>query len=249
MPEYIHLKIRRQDGPNEPSRWEEFKIPYKPNMNVVSVLMELRKNPVNAHGQKTTPVVWDCTCLEEVCGACTMIINNKVRQACSALIDELSQPIILRPLTKFPVVRDLQVDRQIMFEHLKQVKAWVNIDGAFDLGRGPRMSEHDRKVAYQLSRCMTCGCCMEACPNVNSKSDFIGAAPLAQVRLFNMHPLGQYDKHERLDAIMTKGGLVDCGNSQNCVRACPKNVPLTTSIADLNRQTTLYSFSRWFNRE
>ncbi|NLC77855.1 MAG: succinate dehydrogenase iron-sulfur subunit [Clostridia bacterium] len=248
MPEYIHLKIKRQDGPKEPSRWEEFKIPYKPNMNVVSVLMELRKNPTNAHGQKTTPVVWDCTCLEEVCGACTMLINGKARQACSALIDQLEQPIKLAPLTKFPVIRDLQVDRQVMFEHLKKVKAWVNIDGAFDLGRGPRLSEHDRKVAYQLSRCMTCGCCMEACPNVNSKSDFMGAAPLAQVRLFNIHPLGKMDKNQRLDAIMTKGGITDCGNSQNCVMACPKNVPLTTSIADLNRQTTLYSFARFFNR-
>lgn len=248
MSDYIHLKIKRQKGPKEPFYWEEFKIPYKPNMNVVSVLMELRKHPTNALGQTTTPVVWDCTCLEEVCGACTMLINGKARQACSALIDQLPQPIVLAPLTKFSVIRDLQVDRQVMFEHLKQVKAWVNIDGAFDLGRGPRMSEHDRKVAYQLSRCMTCGCCMEACPNVNSKSGFMGAAPLGQVRLFNLHPLGKMDKSERLDAIMGKGGIVDCGNSQNCLMACPKNVPLTDSIADLNRQTTLYSFSRWFGK-
>lgn len=248
MPDYIHLKIKRQDGPSEPSRWEEFKIPYKPNMNVVSVLMEIRKYPTNAQGQATTPVVWDCTCLEEVCGACTMIINGNAIQACSALIDHLEQPIILAPLTKFSVVRDLKVDRQVMFEHLKQVQAWVNIDGSFDLGRGPRMSENDRQIAYKLSRCMTCGCCMEACPNVNSKSDFMGAAPLAQVQLFNLHPIGKTDKNNRLDSIMNKGGIVDCGNSQNCVEACPKNIPLTDSIAELNRQTTLYSFSKWFSK-
>lgn len=248
MSEYIHLKIKRQDSPQEPSYWEEFKIPYKPNMNVVSTLMEIRKRPTNSSGQATTPVVWDCTCLEEVCGACTMLINGEVRQACSALIDQLEQPITLAPMTKFKVIRDLQVDRQVMFDHLKKIKAWVNIDGAFDLGRGPRMSEKDRKVAYQLSRCMTCGCCMEACPNVNERSDFMGAAPLGQARLFNLHPLGKMDRHDRLDAVMGKGGLVDCGNSQNCVMACPKNIPLTTSIADLNRQTTLHSFARWFNK-
>ena len=32
-------------------------------------------------------VAWDCSCLEEVCGACTMVINGRVRQACSALIE------------------------------------------------------------------------------------------------------------------------------------------------------------------
>ncbi len=248
MAEYVHLRIRRREGPDQPSRWEEFKVPYKPNMNVVSALLEIRKNPINIQGLKTSPVVWDCTCLEEVCGACTMIINGVPRQACAALIDQLKQPVILEPLTKFPVIRDLMVDRQIMFEHLLKVKAWVNIDGPWDLGRGPRMREQDRKLAYELSRCMTCGCCMEACPNVNNRADFIGPAPLAQVRLFNIHPLGRTDREERLEPIMGRGGIVDCGNAQNCVEVCPKSIPLTTSIADLNRQTTVYSFSKWFNK-
>ena len=33
-----------------------------------------------ATGKKTTPVVWDANCLEEVCGSCTMIINGRVRR-------------------------------------------------------------------------------------------------------------------------------------------------------------------------
>ena len=49
-----------------------------------------------------------------------------------------------------------------------------------------------------LSKCMTCGVCLEACPNVNSKSNFIGPAPLSQVRLFNAHPTGEMNKAERL---------------------------------------------------
>ena len=32
---------------------------------------------------------------------------------------------------------------------------------------------------------------------------------------------------------MGDGGLANCGNSQNCVQACPKGIPLTTSIAAL----------------
>jgi len=56
------------------------------------------------------------------------------------------------------------------------------------------------------------------------------------------------DREERLETIMTKGGIVDCGNARNCVEVCPKSIPLTTSIADLNRQTTIYSFSKWFKK-
>jgi succinate dehydrogenase / fumarate reductase iron-sulfur subunit len=248
MSDYIYLKIKRQLKPDEPSYWEEFKVPYKPNMNVVSVLMEIRKNPINISEKSTSPVIWECNCLEEVCGACSMIINGKPRQACSALIDKLEQPIKLEPLSKFPVVRDLMVDRNSILDGFKKVKAWVEIDGSFDIGPGPRFEEDKRKEAYKLSLCMSCGCCLEACPNVNKKSFFIGPAALNQVRLFNDLPLGKNTSAKRLEAIMVKGGLADCGNSQNCVQVCPKEIPLTSSIASLNRESVLFSLRKWFKK-
>ena len=142
-------------------------------MNIISALMEIRRNPVDSKGNQTTPIAWDMNCLEEVCGACSMVINGKPRQSCTALIDQLEQPIRLKPMKTFPVVRDLQVDRSRMFNALKRVKAWIPIDGTYDLGPGPRMPEKKRQWAYELSKCMTCGVCLESCPNVNSKSDFI----------------------------------------------------------------------------
>ncbi|MFC0469470.1 succinate dehydrogenase iron-sulfur subunit [Halalkalibacter kiskunsagensis] len=242
----IKFNVTRQDDPNSAPYVEEFEVPYRQNMNVISALMEFRRNPVNTKGEQTTPVAWDMNCLEEVCGACSMVINGKPRQSCTALVDQLEQPIRLEPMKTFPVVRDLMVDRSRMFDSLKKVKAWIPIDGTYDLGPGPRMAETKRQWAYELSKCMTCGVCLEACPNVNSKADFIGPAPLSQVRLFNAHPTGEMNKEERLETIMGEGGLANCGNSQNCVQSCPKGIPLTTSIAALNRSTTLQSFKNFF---
>lgn len=178
-----------------------------------------------------------------------MVINGKPRQACAALIDQLEQPIRLEPMRTFPVIRDLAIDRSRMFDALKRVKAWIPIDGTYDLGPGPRMPERKRQWAYELSKCMTCGVCLEACPNVNSKSNFIGPAPLSQVRLFNAHPTGAMHKAERLRTIMGDGGLANCGNSQNCVQSCPKGIPLTTSIAALNRDTTIQMFRDFFGSD
>lgn len=132
----IRFIITRQDTADSTSYDEEFEIPYRPNLNVISALMEIRRNPVNVKGEKTTPVTWDMNCLEEVCGACSMVINGKPRQSCTALIDQLEQPIRLKPMKTFPVVRDLQVDRSRMFDSLKKVKAWIPIDGTYDLGPG-----------------------------------------------------------------------------------------------------------------
>lgn len=246
MSKKIHVKVKRQDTQDSTPYWEDFELPYEPNMNVISVLQEIRKNPKNASGKAVSPVAWDCGCLEEVCGACTMVINGRVRQSCSTLVDKLEQPIRLEPMTKFQTVRDLVVDRTKMFDALKRVKAWVAIDGTHNLGPGPRMDEHERIEAYDLSRCMTCGCCLEVCPQYNPNSEFIGAAAISQVRLFNKHPNGKMQARERLDSLMEPGGLDDCGNAQNCVEVCPKEIPLTTSIAEVGREVTKHAFRKLF---
>jgi len=84
-PQFVDIRIRRRENPDAPQRWEEFRIPYRPNLNIISCLMEIRKNPVTKDGTRTTPVVWEMNCLEQVCGICTMVINGRVRQSCSAL--------------------------------------------------------------------------------------------------------------------------------------------------------------------
>lgn len=243
----IRLRVLRQDGPDQKPRWETFAIPYQPNMNVISLLIEVQRNPVTADGTATAPVVWDCNCLEEVCGACSMVVNGRVRQACTGLVDNLLKEgatIVLEPLTKFPVVRDLFVDRQSMFEGLKKVGAWIALDGTHDLGPGPRQTNAEQQVRYPLSECMTCGCCMEACPQVSNKSAFVGPFAVSQVRFFNTHPNGADAADQRLDALMEDGGIQDCGNAQACVDACPKEIPLSESIAWAGRETT----KRWFRR-
>ena len=115
---HIRFKIKRQDTPTDSPYWEEFDVPYKPNANVISCLQWIAAYPTTVQGRGVTPVVWDCNCLEEVCGACTMVINGEVRQSCSALVDHLIESgaaVTLEPMSKFPVVRDLWVDRTRMF--------------------------------------------------------------------------------------------------------------------------------------
>jgi len=220
-------------------------------MNVISCLQYIAANPVTADGKQTTVPVWDSGCLEEVCGACTMIINGKVRQSCSALVEKLSsgqEAITLEPMSKFPLVRDLWVDRSRLFNDLKRVKAWVPVDGTYDLGPGPAISEELNNERYPLSRCISCGCCLEACPQYTPMNKFVGAAVISQVRLFNDHPTGAALKPDRLDVLMEEGGIADCGKAGNCVQVCPKEIPLLESIAAVQRQATVHAIKSFFNR-
>jgi succinate dehydrogenase / fumarate reductase iron-sulfur subunit len=246
---FIHFKIWRQDSPDAQGRYEEYKIPYHKGANVISCLMEIARNPVTADGKKSTPITYESNCLEEVCGSCAMNINGKVKMACSALIDRLEQPITLEPLQKFKTLRDLAVDRSRMFEALKKVKAWVKLDGTHNLGPGPRQSQNLQAERYVLSTCITCGSCLEACPQVREGNDFIGAAAISQARLFNLHPTGEMNKEERVHGLMEEGGIQDCGKAQNCVMVCPKEIPLTTSISAMNREVTKQVIKDLFSKD
>jgi len=271
-PASFEVRILRQDGPGQPSYWERHTVAYEPEMNVISVLQRIAAKATTSDGKKVAPVAWDCNCLEEVCGACTMLINGQVRQSCSALVDRLlaDRPgeIELAPMTKFPVIRDLWVDRSRLFRALAEVKAWIPADGYYDQGPGPRISQAAQEAMYPLSECMSCGCCLEACPQylkieierLDGESDeafekrknaeydrgFIGAHAISQAVLFNLNPTGKNNAAERLDALMDEGGIQVCGNAQNCVAVCPKKIPLTTSIGRAGRATTVRMFQKWF---
>jgi succinate dehydrogenase / fumarate reductase iron-sulfur subunit len=164
----------------------------------------------------------------------------------------------------------LLVNRQRLFRALEKVKAWIPVDGYYEMGPGPKQSPADQQVAYPLSECMTCGCCVEACPQYSKievtqqegESDaafaarekasydlgFVGPHAISQVMLFNTHPTGKMNANERTDALMEEGGLHICGNAQNCVAVCPKHIPLTTSIARAGRATTVRAVAKWLDR-
>ena len=249
----IVVRIKRQE-PREAGRgkpavhWDEFRIPYQQGLNIHSLLMLIQAHPVDAAGRPTSSVVWEYNCLEGVCGSCGMVINGKARLACTTLVDRLERPITLEPMGTFPVVRDLVVDRSRLFESFRRVKAWVPIDGTYPMGPGPRVAQEVQQERYVLSTCIACGICLEACPNVGPQSPFIGPAAINQVRLFNDHPIGRMHARERLQGLMNEGGIEFCGNVQNCVRSCPKGIPLTESIAAVNGQVNLLALAKLFRK-
>jgi succinate dehydrogenase / fumarate reductase iron-sulfur subunit len=270
----VRVRVLRQDIAGGESYWERFEVPYEPNMNVISVLQKIAAQARAQDGRKVAPVAWDCSCLEEVCGSCTMLINGRTRMACSALVDRLLEEdggeLELRPMSKFPVVRDLKVDRSRLFRGLEKVKAWVPVEGSYDLGPGPRISPEEQEDAYPLSTCMSCGCCVEACPQytkieavrrdgeseaefekrrkVAFDAGFVGPHAVSQAMLFNAHPTGRMIADERMEALTKQGGIQMCGNAQNCVAVCPKSIPLTRSIARAGRAATVWAIKKLFDR-
>jgi succinate dehydrogenase/fumarate reductase-like Fe-S protein len=158
-----------------------------------------------------------------------MLINGKARMACSALStssrDKPEQPIKLAPLSKFPVVRDLAVDRSVLFENLKTVKAWVPIDGTYDLGAGPRQFPQIQEQRYPLSNCISCTICMEVCPQFNDSTNFVGAATIAQASSSTWTPPAPSSKKSASAPSPATAASRSAASPRTASRPAPNNSP------------------------
>ena len=65
------------------------------------------------------------SCREGVCGSDAMNINGKNGLACTTNLNELTQPIVLRPLPGLPVIRDLIVDMTNFFKQYHSIKPFL----------------------------------------------------------------------------------------------------------------------------
>ena len=235
-PRTFTVRILRQDLPGKQGYWNEFRVEYEPDMNVISALQKIAESPVTTNSQDVAPVVWDCNCLEEVCGACTMVINGRVRQACTALIDNLlkdnAHSIELRPMTKFPVVRDLMVDREA-FDRIIAAGGYVDVrtGSAIDANCIP-IAKSDSDTSFDAAACIGCGACVASCKNASAML-FVAA----KVSHLGHLPQGQPERDKRVLAMvrqMDAEGFGNCTNQYECEAACPKEISVD-HIARLNR--------------
>ncbi len=203
-------------------------------MNITSLLGEIALNPVDVSGKATTPITYDSNCLEEICGLLRHAHQRQGMMACSALVDrllgavehgqkpDLNKSITLAPLSKFPVVRDLAVDRSVLFENLKKVKAWVPIDGSYESGelapaRLPKFKNSATALQLHLLHHLHGGLPPVQRCNELRRSSHHRPGPSLQHGPQRRSPQG-----ERLRALAGDGGIQECGFAQNCVQGLPQ---------------------------
>lgn len=227
----LTLRVQRQASPTSAPRWEGFTLPWRTDLTVSGCLAGLRDGPRSEAGDTRPAVEWS-ECGTRCSGACAMRVNGAARAACTARVDELGGDVImLQPLAKFVVIRDLIVDREPMIQNIERLR----------MGATP---DETGSAALDIARCTRCGLCLETCPQVNERSDYLGPAPIVHALLFNSVPSGRAGARQRLAAIMGRGGIADCGNAQNCVEICPERIELTEALGTLARQTSALWLAR-----
>jgi succinate dehydrogenase / fumarate reductase iron-sulfur subunit len=172
------------------------------------------------------------SCREGVCGSDAMNINGKNRLACITKLSELSEPVVIRALTSFPIIRDLVVDMTDFFAQYHSVKPYV-IDDQPMPEKERLQSPKQREELDGLYECILCACCSSACPSFWWNPDkFVGPAGLLQAYRF-IADSRDTATNERLDNLEDPYRLFRCHTIMNCVDVCPKGLKPALAIGKI----------------
>lgn len=217
--EYI-IRIKRRKSIDEVAYWQEFSYKGSGEVSVAAVLNELNSHEplTDISGNMAEKIAWECGCMVRKCGACAMLINGLPRLACSTFLSELKKnTVVLEPLSKFPLVKDLVVDRSVVFERLKEIDLWLKSEAY--------MTSYTHEIRYQSARCLMCGCCLEICPNFTTDGKFSGAVvPVNSYRILNEEQNAEH--HRELSEAYKKHFFEGCGKSLSCNGICPARIPV-----------------------
>lgn len=220
------VRIKRQENPSAKPYWQSFSYDGDQNITVGALLDRLNDSGdlFDVDGHPAKRIRWECSCRQKMCGACAMVINGVPSLACQVFLKDVKGKILtIEPLTKFPVLSDLVVDRSIIAENLMQAETY--------LGEYRKMRAEDYPKLYSVARCLKCGLCLEVCPNYHRGENFFGACFANESYLMATQSA---DRKETLKKSYDKHFAAGCSKALSCVKVCPMEIDTITSIAGMD---------------
>jgi succinate dehydrogenase / fumarate reductase iron-sulfur subunit len=163
------------------------------------------------------------SCREGVCGSDGMNLNGKNGLACTTHLSTLKEPIVIRPLPGFPIVRDLVVDMTEFYKQYEKVQPYLQNENS-DPARERLQSPEDRAKLEGLYECILCACCTSSCPSYWwNPEKYVGPAGLLQAYRFIVDSRDTATS-ERLADLADPFSVFRCRGIMNCADVCPKGL-------------------------
>jgi succinate dehydrogenase / fumarate reductase iron-sulfur subunit len=209
------LRIFR--GNRDGGETADYHVPIAPGMVVLDALHFVQKSQA-----PDLAVRWNCKAGK--CGSCSAEVNGRPRLTCKTRMDSLpqDQPIVIRPMKSFPVIKDLVTDVSWNYKVNKKIPAFQPKPGV-----EWRMQQTDIDRVQEFRKCIECFLCQNVCHVLreHDKHDqFGGPRFFVRVAGLEMHPL---DGVSRTKLLKDELGIGLCNITKCCTEVCPEEIHIT----------------------
>ena len=196
---------------------KEYKVPVEPGMVVLDAI-----HYIQGHGAPDLAVRWNCKAAK--CGSCAAEVNGRPRLMCKSRLDDFPQgePIIVRPLKTFPVIKDLVTDVKWNYEVNKKIPPFTPKKGAVW-----KWYQEDIDRVQEFRKCIECFLCQNVCHVLRDherKDAFAGPRFFVRVAGVEMHPMDDLDRGGLLKDQL---GIGLCNITKCCTEVCPEDIHIT----------------------
>ena len=176
------------------------------------------------------------SCAHGVCGSDAMRVNGRNYLACKVLVKNLnSDTITVEPLLGLRIIKDLIVDMEPFFENFRSVLPYlINDDPLPADGRERLQSPEQQERIDDSTKCILCAACTTSCPSFWADDRYVGPAAIVNAHrfIFDSRDTGA---GKRLNILNQQIGVWRCRTAFNCTEACPRDIHITTAIAEVKK--------------
>ncbi len=217
----VTLRISRFNPEHDSdTRFMDFSVNVEKWTTVLEAILDVKQ-----HFDHSVAVRYSCR--QATCGSCGMVINGKPRLACFTKVSELNSDVVtVEPMHNFPIIRDLAVRFDRLFNSHHKVKPFLIRDDSEIVSPDTKellQSPEELEKFIQFSNCIKCGLCNSACPTMATDSSFVGPQALAQAYRYVADSRDK-GKDTRLKIIDESHGIWRCHFAGSCSQVCPKGV-------------------------
>lgn len=203
--------LRYYPGKDAEPYFQKFTVPLDKGVTVLGVLDYIRKNLDES-------LAYKIYCTNQHCGECGVRLNEKPVLACHEIIT--THHVVLKPLARFPVVKDLVVDTDSILR-----QQWANLPPLAGTQLNPTfLTEDEQGAVFSAGMCIGCSICQSTCPLFREDQE-VKAVPGFSVAL-SQHLLRAGIKEE-MEMVLLKAvqhGILECTACKNCSKNCPKDI-------------------------
>jgi len=195
----------------------EYRVPVEEGMVVLDAI-----HWIQAHRAPDLAVRWNCKAAK--CGSCSAEVNGKPALMCKTRMDHFpaGQPIRVRPMKTFPIIKDLVTDVSWNYEVNKRIAPFTPRAGA-----EWRWQQSDVDRVQEFRKCIECFLCQDVCHVLRAhelKQQFAGPRFFVRIAGLEMHPI---DGEDRTKFLRDHAGLGLCNITKCCTEVCPEGIRIT----------------------
>ena len=217
--------------------FEEFNVKLYQDETILEILDKIRKDKRD--------IAYRSFCRSSICGTCAIKVNDKTVLACKAKVKDLLQndELIIEPVDRSRVLRDLVVDHSYIEESLKKNRLFFESKecGEIECIQTPQeLKKYDKQTD-----CILCMACHFECEALDYNKNFAGPFVFTKYFRFVFDSRDSSNKQERIE-LAKQNGLYECINCQKCVMVCPKGITSAFDIKALQAKDENPPFNEGF---